>query len=75
MDHAAARKHAQLVLHHLTVAEGIRQAGADPAGEMDEARRHLVACANSFGMFCDPIGFDAATQSAPADALRLRRVE
>lgn len=55
MDAAAIRNHAARLLHHATKAEGLREAGADDSGEMAEARRHLVACANAFDCFVDPM--------------------
>lgn len=54
-DHSEIRRRAYLVLHHVTKAEGLRDAGADDAGEMAEAKRNLIAIANEFGLFCDPI--------------------
>lgn len=59
MDPAALRNHAARLLHHATKAEGLREAGADDSGEMREARRHMIACANAFDCFIDPID-DAA---------------
>lgn len=68
MDTAAIRHSAQRVLHHVTKAEAYREAGADPAGEIAEARRHLVEAANAFGMFCDPIDDEARVAVEGRDA-------
>jgi len=72
LDVAAIRNHAQLVLHHVTKAEGIRDAGGDDAGEMAEAKRHLIEVANAFEMFCDPMdephSADGADTAATAPA-------
>lgn len=62
IDTVRLRNHAQRVLLHLSRAEGIREAGEDEAGEMAEAKRHLIAAANEFGYAVDPL--DTAAQSA-----------
>jgi hypothetical protein len=54
-DHSEIRRRASLILHHVTKAEGLREALADDAGEMAEAKRNLVRLANEFDLFCDPI--------------------
>lgn len=61
LDCAMIRRRASKVLHHITKAEGIREAGADDSGEMAEARRHLVGLVNAFGCFIEPM--DDAAQS------------
>lgn len=70
-DLAAIREHAHKLLHHVTKAEGLREAGANDAGEMAEAERHLIAAANEFGRFCDPMddphSADGADATAPAN--------
>lgn len=70
MDHVEARHHAERILRHLTVAEGLRAAGADDSGEMAEARRHLERLANDFGCFLDPIDITAraAVEGRPVAA-------
>lgn len=55
IDHAMIRTRASKVLHHITKAEGLREAGADDSGEMAEARRHMIGLANAFDCFLDPI--------------------
>lgn len=72
MDVAEVRRLAHLVLHHVTKAEGLRDAGADDFGEMAEAQRNLVRLANQFGLFCDPMddphSADGADTAATAPA-------
>ena len=61
MDRAAIRNHAAKLLHHITKSEALISAGADDSGELAEARRHMVACANGFDCFIYPM--DGAAQA------------
>lgn len=56
------RKHISLVQHHVSKAQGYRDAGQDASGEEAEAVRNLKALANAMGHFCDPT--DDAAQTA-----------
>lgn len=60
LDTVKLRRHAERVLFHISKAEGLREAGADPAGDMAEAKQQLIECANEFGCFLDPT--DAAEE-------------
>ena len=50
-DHSEIRRRASLILHHVTKAEGLREALADDAGEMAEAKRNLIrlVCGHDLG--------------------------
>lgn len=69
LDTVKLRRHAERVLFHLSKSEGLREAGADPDGDMAEAKRHLTECANEFGLFVDPIDEAAkvAVEGVPAE--------